>query len=90
MPSLNRLSGPTEEYLLPPCATVDPNIFLAHRKILAAKRICMTCPVRKECLHRAMERKERVGVYGGLSATDRIDLAARLACRQADDDAVGN
>jgi hypothetical protein len=64
---------------------VDPSIFLAHRKIPVAKRICMTCPTdtRKECLAKAMARKERLGVYGGLSAADRAELAERLRHKQA-------
>jgi hypothetical protein len=75
-----------EEYVIPPCAKVDPDIFIAIRKIPAAKRICMLCPreARKECLRSALARGERLGVYGGLSAEDRADLKERLAIRRAE------
>jgi hypothetical protein len=84
VPSLSRLSGPLEQFIIPPCAKVDPDIFIAIRKIPAAKRICMLCPkdTRKECLVGALTRGERIGVYGGLSADDRVDLGKRLAAKR--------
>lgn len=65
---------------MPPCTKVDPDIFIAHRKILQAKRICLTCPkdCRSECLKGALAVGERLGVRGGLSSDDRADLQARL------------
>lgn len=39
-----------------------------------AKRICMRCDVREECLKYAMANDERFGVWGGLSARERTKL----------------
>ena len=58
-------------------------------RLVQAKRICITCPVRQECLEDAMEQErylgsiERHGVRGGLTATERMDLASqdRLCAR---------
>lgn len=40
-----------------------------------AKRICAGCPVREECLDYALEHDEAFGVWGGLSARERRDIA---------------
>lgn len=39
-----------------------------------AKQVCTTCPVIQECLAYALARSETYGVYGGLTATERIGL----------------
>lgn len=45
----------------------------------AAKVICNTpCPIRTECLAGALERRERFGVWGGLSALERSKLLKEL------------
>lgn len=38
---------------------------------LAAKRVCASCPVRVECLSYALQHKERYGIWGGMTATER-------------------
>lgn len=62
----------------PACATVkNPDIFFpvnpqqAHR----AKQICRTCPVWEACLD--LNRNEREGVYGGMTAEERRHPVAR-------------
>jgi WhiB family redox-sensing transcriptional regulator len=37
----------------------------------AAKRVCATCPVLRECRNHALQTPELFGVWGGLSETDR-------------------
>lgn len=39
-----------------------------------AKAICGMCPVRRECLESAMERRERHGIWGGLNEDERKAL----------------
>lgn len=39
-----------------------------------AKAVCMTCPVRIECLDWAVEMRERQGVFGGTSEKQRRPL----------------
>lgn len=49
-----------------------------REKISKAKRVCITCPVRQQCLDAAMTEEaylgglERHGIRGGLTAKDRI------------------
>ena len=59
------------------CADVDdPEVFFPGRGVstMAAKQVCVSCPVRAECLEDALERREYRGVRGGLSARERQTL----------------
>jgi WhiB family redox-sensing transcriptional regulator len=55
------------------CAQTDPEAFFpdAGGSTAAAKRVCMSCPVRVQCLNYALENDERFGVWGGLSERER-------------------
>ena len=44
---------------------------------LAAKAICSTCAVRERCLEQALDTRERVGVWGGLSPRERRRILRR-------------
>lgn len=48
-----------------------------------AKKVCLACPVRAECLDYALETKQRFGVWGGLTEHQRRPLEHQL---QHDDD----
>ena len=37
----------------------------------AAKRVCASCPVLRECRQHALQTPELFGIWGGLSETDR-------------------
>jgi WhiB family redox-sensing transcriptional regulator len=39
-----------------------------------AKRICSTCPVRRECLDYALRIREPHGIWGGLNETERRQI----------------
>lgn len=56
---------PTEGPVIP-CAS-DPELWFAERtaEVERAKALCGTCPVRRECLAGALERREPWGVWGG-------------------------
>lgn len=65
------------------CSTVDPELFfLEHnlrndnkqRKEATAKSVCTHCPVKTECLEHALSVPEMYGVWGGLSADERIEI----------------
>lgn len=46
--------------------------FSLHREDMReAKRICGTCPVRRECLLDALEHQDRFGVFGGADHYER-------------------
>ena len=39
-----------------------------------AKKVCLACPVRKQCLDYALANDERFGIWGGLSERERRKL----------------
>lgn len=51
----------------------------------AARIICAACPVRLQCATGALERRERWGVWGGLTYADRKVVAARFGYEQPGD-----
>lgn len=55
------------------CAAVDPGIFFPEKggSSAQAKRICAVCSVRPQCLAIALSRRERFGIWGGLSTRER-------------------
>jgi WhiB family transcriptional regulator, redox-sensing transcriptional regulator len=56
------------------CLDADPEIFfpVAGGNGLEAKRVCERCPVIEECLEYALDSEIEEGVWGGLSAIQRI------------------
>ena len=42
-----------------------------------AKKVCLTCEVRDECLEYALMNDERFGIWGGLSERERRKLKKR-------------
>lgn len=43
-----------------------------------AKAVCRRCPVRWECLTYALETRQRHGVWGGLTAEERVLLIRKI------------
>ncbi len=62
------------------CAGWDTGVFYPapDESALVAKGICRLCPVRLDCLAHAIQRRERFGVWGGLTEHERDLLRARL------------
>ncbi len=58
------------------CLQADPETFFPEKggSTREAKRICMQCDVRDECLDYALENDERFGIWGGLSERERRKL----------------
>jgi WhiB family transcriptional regulator, redox-sensing transcriptional regulator len=61
------------------CAQTDPEVFFPEKGggTRDAKRTCLACEVRPECLDYALRKRERYGVWGGLSDRERRKLEAR-------------
>lgn len=62
------------------CAQTDPEIFFPEKggSTREARRICNTiCEVKEECLEGALERKEKFGIWGGLTHTELRALGKR-------------
>lgn len=68
------MSGHWDERAL--CAQIDYEMFFPGKgqSTADAKRICMACEVRTECLTDALAHHERYGVRGGLSERERRKL----------------
>ena len=61
------------------CAQTDPEAFFPEKggSTREAKRVCLTCDVRGECLEFALSNDERFGIWGGLSERERRKLKRR-------------
>src|SRR4028118_309882 len=58
------------------CAQTDPEAFFPEKggSTREAKRICVGCEVKAECLEYALGSDERFGIWGGLSERERRGL----------------
>lgn len=62
------------------CRGLDPELFFAEGtgggKMTAkeARAVCQRCVVRAECLEYALDRREKFGMWGGLSERERRRL----------------
>lgn len=58
------------------CAQTDPDAFFPEKggSTREAKRICLGCDVREQCLRYALDHDERFGIWGGLSERERRRL----------------
>lgn len=63
------------------CAQTDPEAFFPEKggSTREAKRVCLSCDVRGECLESALANDERFGIWGGLSERERRRLKRRSA-----------
>jgi WhiB family redox-sensing transcriptional regulator len=58
------------------CAQTDPEMFHPDKggTIRQAKAVCLACLVRTDCLDYALEHNGRIGIWGGLSSSERAVL----------------
>lgn len=68
------------------CREMHPDLFwplgegaAARQQAEAAKAVCNTCPVREKCLDWAVETRQDVGVWGGMTERERRGLHRRKA-----------
>ena len=63
------------------CAQTDPEAFFPEKggSTREAKRVCLSCGVRSQCLEYALAHDERFGIWGGLSERERRRLKRRPA-----------
>jgi WhiB family transcriptional regulator, redox-sensing transcriptional regulator len=61
------------------CAQTDPEAFFPEKggSTREAKKVCLACEVRGECLEYALANDERFGIWGGLSERERRKLKKR-------------
>lgn len=63
------------------CAQTDPEAFFPEKggSTRDAKKICVSCEVRVQCLEYALQNDERFGIWGGLSERERRKLRQRAS-----------
>jgi WhiB family redox-sensing transcriptional regulator len=89
MPNLTRLPGPSADgwdwQRYGACRGRDSGQFFhpdgergasRMRREVAAKAVCLTCPVRAECAAHALVAREPYGVWGGFTEAERLRLLA--------------
>jgi WhiB family transcriptional regulator, redox-sensing transcriptional regulator len=89
MADVSRLPGPNSDLwewqLQSACRAADPDLFFhpegergpsRTKRETAAKQVCASCPVLRECRLHALSVREPYGVWGGLSEDDREALYA--------------
>ncbi len=61
------------------CAQTDPEAFFPEKggSTREAKKVCLSCDVRVDCLEYALGSDERFGIWGGLSERERRRLKKR-------------
>jgi WhiB family transcriptional regulator, redox-sensing transcriptional regulator len=61
------------------CAQTDPEAFFPEKggSTREAKKVCLSCDVRGDCLEYALAHDERFGIWGGLSERERRKLKKR-------------
>jgi len=80
-PTITLASGENMELSWQECAQTDPEAFFPEKggSTREAKRVCLSCDVRAECLEYALAHDERFGIWGGLSERERRRLKRRSA-----------
>ena len=60
------------------CRTADPDtLFVQGAAQNRVKTVCMSCPVRTECLADALDNRIEFGVWGGMTERERRALLRR-------------
>src|SRR5712691_4980816 len=60
------------------CRTADPDaLFVEGSAQKQAKLVCLSCPVRTECLADALDNRVEFGVWGGMTERERRALLRR-------------
>jgi WhiB family redox-sensing transcriptional regulator len=89
MADISRLPGPNADLwdwqLQGACREADPATFFhpegergpaRARRQAAAKAVCATCPVLRQCADHALKVREPYGVWGGMSEEEREAIYA--------------
>lgn len=67
-----------------PCTEKDPELWFPKRDLYReaddqerAEKLCAGCPLAAQCLDYALSAREEHGIWGGMTAKDRLDLLNR-------------
>lgn len=71
------------------CIGLDPEAFYFDNpdrdsdNISTVVEVCRACPVVRECLTYALERRERFGIWGGATSSERDKMIAEVRRQRA-------
>jgi WhiB family redox-sensing transcriptional regulator len=74
------MTEPEEWHARALCREVWPDLWYPEKSehtARDAKKICLSCEVRLECLQYALDNNERYGVWGGMSERERARVLRR-------------
>jgi WhiB family redox-sensing transcriptional regulator len=77
------------------CQPFDSELFFPDRsayktnEVARAKAVCRQCPVREACLKSAMDNREKIGIWGGLTPEERAKLHRRNRRARANAESAG-
>jgi WhiB family redox-sensing transcriptional regulator len=79
MPTIEALRPAEPDSVSLPCWSADPDLFFAEAPadVERAKALCTQCPMRRECLAGALERREPYGVWGGQLVVQGVIVARK-------------
>jgi WhiB family redox-sensing transcriptional regulator len=78
LPDRVRATGDPEWAARGACRDVDPeSLFVVGAAQHKAKTICLSCPVRFDCLADALDSRTEFGVWGGMTERERRTLLRR-------------
>jgi WhiB family redox-sensing transcriptional regulator len=85
-PALTAPRDATTFMLHAKCRGMNPSVFFPTdgAGFEAARRICLECPVRTECLEYALEHRIDQGAWGGTSERERRRILRRRRARVAE------
>lgn len=70
----SELARQTKNPPRPACADRNPDWWFDEAQFAEGQRLCRTCAVRQACLDQALASGERLGVWGGLTPSERDAL----------------
>lgn len=55
------------------CRSIDPELWFPEKggSTHAARRVCVTCPVQRQCLKYSFDIRAEFGIWGGMPASHR-------------------
>lgn len=61
------------------CNGLDPDLFFPQQggDTVGARKVCASCPVRRQCLEYALANNEHWGIWGGLTEMERRAIRRR-------------
>ncbi|MGW4124738.1 WhiB family transcriptional regulator [Nocardia sp. NPDC004711] len=74
-------AGLLTEAFYPPTPREPKSRATRRKAVTAALRVCLACPVRRQCAADALANGERYGIWGGVDLGDQVSSKSTLAKR---------